>query len=104
VLSVTGNAVWGSSPAVDVARNQVYFATGNNYEIPEALADCIRAAGTTVTIPSNVEAVLKCERQYPTNYRNSMLALDLDTGAVKWAKQLGGPDAWNAACMYKVGR
>jgi polyvinyl alcohol dehydrogenase (cytochrome) len=27
----SGNSVWGSSPAVDVARNQVYIATGNNY-------------------------------------------------------------------------
>ena len=31
----TGNAVWGSSPAIDTKRNQVYIATGNNYSVPD---------------------------------------------------------------------
>jgi polyvinyl alcohol dehydrogenase (cytochrome) len=96
-----GNAVWGSSPSVDLARNQVYIATGNNYEIPEELAECIRAVGTPLT-PANMQAALDCEKKYPGNYHNCMLALDLDTGAVKWVEQLGGPDAWNAACFFKV--
>lgn len=34
----SGNSIWGSSPAVDVLRNQVYIATGNNYEIPGGYA------------------------------------------------------------------
>uniref|UniRef100_A0A383VAH7 Pyrrolo-quinoline quinone repeat domain-containing protein n=1 Tax=Tetradesmus obliquus TaxID=3088 RepID=A0A383VAH7_TETOB len=94
----SGNSVWGSSPAVDVARNQVYIATGNNYEIPDDLADCIKAIGPLHQ--DNILAQVACESKYPTNYHNSMLALDLDSGKVRWVKQLGGPDAWNAACMY----
>jgi hypothetical protein len=27
----SGNSVWGSAPSVDVRRNVVYIATGNNY-------------------------------------------------------------------------
>ena len=30
-----GNAVWGSSPAIDTKRGQVYIATGNNYSVPQ---------------------------------------------------------------------
>ncbi len=30
----TGNAIWGSSPAIDTKRGQVYIATGNNYSVP----------------------------------------------------------------------
>ena len=30
----SGNAVWGSSPAVDTKRQQIYIATGNNYTVP----------------------------------------------------------------------
>ena len=41
----TGNAVWGSSPAIDTKRGQVYIATGNNYSVPQSVLDCVTAAG-----------------------------------------------------------
>ena len=47
----SGNAVWGSSPAVDVKRGQLYIATGNNYSVPPDAQSCVRDAGT------NIEAV-----------------------------------------------
>ena len=31
-----GNAVWGSSPAIDTKRGSLYIATGNNYDAPDA--------------------------------------------------------------------
>lgn len=34
-----GNAIWGSQPAVDVKRKAVYVATGNNYDVPETVAE-----------------------------------------------------------------
>ena len=37
----TGNAVWGSTPAIDPSRGQLYVATGNNYSVPDSLLDCI---------------------------------------------------------------
>ena len=33
-----GNAVWGSSPAIDTKRHSVYIATGNNYTRPRLRA------------------------------------------------------------------
>ena len=38
----SGNAVWGSSPAIDTKRKQVYIATGNNYSVPHAVLDVCR--------------------------------------------------------------
>ncbi len=43
----TGNAVWGSSPAIDTKRGQVYIATGNNYSVPADCARLCRAANPT---------------------------------------------------------
>jgi hypothetical protein len=34
------------------------------------------------------------------NWRESILALDIDTGAIKWGSRLGGPDAWNAGILH----
>ena len=45
----TGNAVWGSSPAIDTKRGQVYIATGNNYSVPQSVLDCVLAAGSDST-------------------------------------------------------
>ena len=36
------------------------------------------------------------------NWRNSVLAIELATGKIRWGERLGGPDAWNAAC-FQVG-
>ncbi len=40
-----GNAVWGSSPAIDTKRSQVYIATGNNYSVPAVGARLRRRSG-----------------------------------------------------------
>ena len=44
-----GNAVWGSSPAVDTKRRSVYIGTGNNYNVPDTVLACITAAGGNPT-------------------------------------------------------
>ena len=41
----TGNAVWGSSPAIDTKRGQLYIATGNNYSVPQSVLDCVAGGG-----------------------------------------------------------
>ncbi|WIA28036.1 hypothetical protein OEZ86_010622 [Tetradesmus obliquus] len=95
----SGNSVWGSSPALNLQLGHVYIATGNNYEIPKVLAQCHQAIGDLTV--ENMQQHLACEAKYGQgNYHNCMVALDMETGAVRWAKQLGGPDAWNAACLY----
>jgi len=82
----SGNSVWGSTPAIDTARNSVYVATGNNYLVPPAVASCQTATPTSKSCAD------------PTDYFNSVLALDLTTGAVKWAFQPTTSDNFTVGC------
>ncbi len=61
-------AVVWNSPSIDPARNQLYVATGENSSSP--------ATATS----------------------DSIFAMDLDNGAVKWTYQATRNDAWNVAC------
>lgn len=87
----SGAAIWGSAPAIDVRRGQLYIATGNNYSVPPAVRDCVIAAG------SNSDAVRACIAA--DNYFDAVLALDLATGAVRWATKALPADIWIAACI-----
>ena len=87
----SGNAIWGSAPAVDTRRGQVYVATGNNYSVPESVEDCVAAAADD---PDLIRACMAAD-----NYFDSMLALDLQTGAVRWATKALPADTWIAACI-----
>ncbi len=61
-----------NSPAIDIKRRQLYFGTGENYTSP------------------------------PTGTSDAILALDIDTGKVKWVFQGTSGDAWNTACSEPV--
>ncbi len=89
--SYSGGAIWSSTPAIDLSRNQIYITTGNNYTVPKSVQTCEVAAG------NNPAAVLAC--QDPTNYEDSIVALDLTTGVVKWALRCSSTDAWIGACL-----
>jgi polyvinyl alcohol dehydrogenase (cytochrome) len=88
--SYTGAPVWSSTPVIDVARGQIYVTTGNNYQIPSVIQACEQAAGL-----SN-PAILAC--QASSNYEDSVVALDLATGSVKWGRRCSVDDAWITAC------
>jgi polyvinyl alcohol dehydrogenase (cytochrome) len=95
----SGAAIWGSNPVVDTARNSVFIGTGDNYSHPTdpAFLACIGAGGTEAAcLPAN-------------DYVDSIVALDMSTGAVKWAARLvtwtqpgvaSGSDDWNVACAF----
>ncbi len=90
----SGAAVWGSSPAIDVKRNSVYIATGNNYAAPQSVSDCVDAAG------DNAQAIFDCEDTLGVgNNVDAVMSLDLTTGAVNWVHKLQGFDAWTTACI-----
>ncbi|MCA9654264.1 MAG: PQQ-binding-like beta-propeller repeat protein [Myxococcales bacterium] len=91
----SGNAVWGSSPAVDPSRGAVYIATGNNYEIPTALEECLVDAG------DDGVAFQMCLDAYddPANLFDAIVSLDMDTGEINWAKKLQDYDSFNIACI-----
>jgi polyvinyl alcohol dehydrogenase (cytochrome) len=90
-----GNAVWGSSPAVDPKRGQLYIATGNNYDAPPETLECIAEAGDD---PAAQQACLPAD-----NHFDSIMALDLKTGAIRWATRALGFDAWTVDCIPFLG-
>jgi polyvinyl alcohol dehydrogenase (cytochrome) len=90
-----GAAVWGSSPSIDVASRTVFIATGNNYAFPDELAGCL-AAHPSDPAAQDRECYAVFDR--PDNYAESILALDVDTGAVRWARKMRNFGAWTFAC------
>jgi polyvinyl alcohol dehydrogenase (cytochrome) len=97
----SGGNVWGSNPVVDTARGTVFVGTGNNYSIPTdpSYTTCIAAGGTASSCLS------------PDDHADSILALDLSTGQIKWSARLmtwnqpqygisDGSDFWNVGCIY----
>jgi polyvinyl alcohol dehydrogenase (cytochrome) len=86
----TGNAVWGSAPAIDPKRGQLYIATGNNYSVPADVLACVAAH----TDPAERAACLPAD-----DYFDSVLALDLKTGAIRWATKALPYDAWTVDCI-----
>jgi len=98
----SGGAVWGSNLVVDLERLTVFVGTGNNYSVPTAPAyvACIAGHGTRAA----------CES--PDDHADSILALDMFTGQIKWATRLqnwnqqttegvtNGSDFWNVDCIF----
>jgi polyvinyl alcohol dehydrogenase (cytochrome) len=73
--NAVGAQLWGpsgapvwSTPAVDVKQNALYITTGNNYSDP------------------------------PSTMSDAIVAMDLDTGAIRWSKQMTAADAYTMAC------
>lgn len=87
----SGGAVWGSSPAIDTKRGQVYIATGNNYTVPPDALACVASH------PSDAIAQHACLS--PDDHFDSIVALDMKTGAVRWATSAIGYDAWTVDCL-----
>jgi polyvinyl alcohol dehydrogenase (cytochrome) len=90
-IGYSGNAVWGSAPAIDTKRGQIYIATGNNYSVPDPVLACVAAAGSD---PGAVQACIA-----PDDHFDSVVALDLKTGAVRWATRALPFDAWTVGCL-----
>ena len=90
----SGGSVWGSTPAIDPKRKLVYIGTGNNYNVPQTVKDCISKLTKQSQTPSDE---LQCLDS--NDYIDAIVALDLDTGAIKWSKKLEGYDTWTVACL-----
>jgi polyvinyl alcohol dehydrogenase (cytochrome) len=95
----TGAPVWGSSPVVDLARGTLFVSTGDNYSAPTdpEYLKCIHSGG----LPSDCQS--------DNNHADSIVALSLKNGAVKWAHRLqdwpeeashSGSDFFNLACTH----
>jgi polyvinyl alcohol dehydrogenase (cytochrome) len=86
----SGNAIW-SPPAIDPRRGSLYIGVGNNYTVPDAVLQCQQQAIDSGNQNADCTA--------PDDHFNTVLALDLRTGAIKWARRLSGFDAWTVACL-----
>ena len=71
----TGTQLYGpaggaiwNTPTIDIKRNVLYVGTGNNFAPPA------------------------------TKLSDSLLALDLDTGRIRWSHQVTENDIWNGSC------
>lgn len=89
-----GGAIWGSSPAVDPKRGQLYIATGNNYDVPDSVLGCVEAAGDDTAAQ---RACIPAE-----NHMDAIVALDLATGAVRWKFEALPFDAWTVQCIFVI--
>lgn len=81
----SGGAVW-APPAIDAARRTIYIGTGNNYTVPASVVSCQKAHPQADCAAAN-------------DYFDSVMALDLDTGHLKWGKRLQGFDVFTLACI-----
>jgi polyvinyl alcohol dehydrogenase (cytochrome) len=93
VAGYTGAPIWSSTPAVDTTRNQLYVTTGNNYLVPESVEQCEQQAGGA---GASASKLLAC--QSPENFADSIVALNLTTGAIVWAHHCVGEDNFIAGC------
>jgi polyvinyl alcohol dehydrogenase (cytochrome) len=91
----SGGAVWDSTPAIDPERHAIYVGTGNNYTVPTVVDDCIEKAQKDGRSDSSCNGV----DGYGEDHFDSVLALDLGSGAIKWTRRLQGYDAWTVACL-----
>lgn len=83
----SGGAIW-QPPAVDTAQGILYVGTGNNYSVPDAVQSCQAGANAGISAPCTEAA----------DYFDSVLALDMKSGAIAWTRPLQGYDTWTVAC------
>ncbi|KAG0562884.1 hypothetical protein KC19_9G179500 [Ceratodon purpureus] len=93
----SGAAIWGSSPPIDCKRRMIYIATGNLYSTPPDVTEC-EAKQENKTVRDIPDPCIS-----PDDHSESILALNLDSGRVVWAHQLGGYDTWVLSCFNTNG-
>ena len=85
----TGGAIWGSTAAIDPQLGDLYVGTGNNYSVPPSVDACQKAPGTNCVSPDD--------------HFDSIMALDLKTGLVKWTTGTLQFDNWTVTCFIGGG-
>lgn len=84
-----GVPIPGSSMSIWPQGNSLLIGTGNNYAIPASVSACAVAAPTIAAQTSCLD---------PTDYVDSLMALNLTTGRVQWARRMYGSDVYTEAC------
>jgi polyvinyl alcohol dehydrogenase (cytochrome) len=95
-----GAVVYGGSPSVDLRRRQIYVGTGNNYVVPKKAEQCERHRLDPAVPAPVLPSGFTCQNLNDKvgNHFDSMLALDLATGRIRWAFHAREYDSWVHAC------
>lgn len=89
----SGVGVWGSQPSIDESRSQVFVATGNVYTAPSEYTSCLQGPESNSTHVNQTclpDGILQ----------EAVIALDIDTGSIRWLRIVSPLDAWTLACGY----
>jgi polyvinyl alcohol dehydrogenase (cytochrome) len=89
--SWSGAGVWSSLAPIDEARGQIIISVGNLYQVPQYITDCAIAFENSTEFVSD-----PC--RHALDYSESIVALDLQTGAVRWTRPVGGLDVSTSFC------
>jgi polyvinyl alcohol dehydrogenase (cytochrome) len=81
-----GASVW-NAPTIDARTHTLFVGTGNNYSMPQDVYNC-EATGA----PAG-----DCMSE--DNHVDSVLALDMRTGRIKWSVRDDRYDTWTVACV-----
>jgi len=87
----SGGSIWSSTPAYDPKRNLLFITTGNNFSLPPEVVKCAD------NNKDNPEALAACTPEGV--WFDSILALDADTGALKWGRRFEAYDVYTQACL-----
>ncbi|KAL3731721.1 hypothetical protein ACJRO7_028582 [Eucalyptus globulus] len=90
----SGASIWGSSPAIDPRRRLVYVGTGQLYTVPREVAQCQEKQNNQTTKPSQPDQCIGPDVNF-----DSIIAFDIESGGIRWARQLGGYDVFYFACL-----
>jgi outer membrane protein assembly factor BamB len=118
-----GGSAWGGGNfPIDTTRNLIFVGTGEAYNSPLEADACEDArlqnpmanpfsdecldidqdgnpiAGPITNVPEGPAGV--SSSSHPLT--DSVIALDLDTGEIRWAQRMQGFDVWNFACLEPV--
>lgn len=85
-----GGSIWSSTGAVEPSLGLLYMSTGNNFAVPDSVLACLNGGGA----PAGCMAA--------DNHFDSIVAMDLKTGVVRWAARGLPYDAWNVGCGLNV--
>jgi polyvinyl alcohol dehydrogenase (cytochrome) len=93
--SFAGGGIWSGTPLYDAKRHTLFVTTGNAFHAPPEVQACLdrdRAQGKP-----------RKDCYPPGVWYDSILALNPDTGAVKWGFRADDDDVFTGACMIHVG-
>ena len=98
-----GTSTYGHNPTIDVQRRQVYIAMAQTTTAPQVAQDCEQARRSSGDPNANIPGLpagVTCNNlnEKLHIYANAMIAIDMDSGRVKWAFYARKYDAWNHAC------